>query len=629
MPEISYIQKILERLVAEHIITPERFRELVNFKMLPHQSVYEFLESNNVKVGKEDVAEAMAAASKTPYFNLVGLEIEKDVINIIPQEVSRNYQVIAFKKQENVLYVGFVNPQNIKAVEAIDFLAKESEVQVTRYIISIDSFKYGFKQYRELESEVTEALTSAKQQLGLEKESESVDLDTAVGEAAKGASGETLKRAPVSKIVSVIIRHAVEGGASDVHIEPMANQTRVRYRIDGILYTSITLPRYVQSAIVARVKVMAKLKLDETRLPQDGRIRLVVDGKEVDFRISTLPLVIDEKVVMRILNVTTKAPTLEELGFLPHDNKILTKLIENPTGGMIIISGPTGSGKSTTLFSLLSSLNKEGVNIITIEDPVEYFVKGVNQAQVKPEIGFTFARGLRSFLRQDPDIIMLGEVRDEETAELSIHAGLTGHLVLTTLHTNNAAGTIPRLIDMGTESFFVASTISVVMAQRLARRICNDCKVKTDIPPKVRESFLSEFSKINKKTLKENAPNLKAPYTFKKGKGCSKCGGSGYKGRLALSESIYATNELKEIIVNGNDSKALEEELKRQNMISIREDGMIKVLLGYTTVDEVWRVTAHSNEKIGGPTQSQNLIQSSSIKENIEYTVKENQDGKV
>ena len=594
MASVSFIQKVVDSLAAKQVIDAGTLRNLSSQKLSPGETVASFLKRFKVVVNSEEIAHAVADASALPYFSLLGIDIPKKVLTIIPQEVARNYQVICFKQEQGKIYVGFVSPQNLKAIDAIDFLAKENDYTVERYVISKDSFNHSFKQYRALASEVAKELESAKEQLGVDEDFSDPNELLAAREAE---SGSVLKRAPVSKIVSVIIRHAVEGNASDVHIEPMPNETRVRYRIDGVLFTSILLPRYVHSALVARIKVLSKLKIDETRIPQDGRIRMAFEGKEVDFRVSTLPLVSEEKVVMRILRRGDKVPTLDQLGFLPRDRALVDEVIGNPTGGMMIVSGPTGSGKSTTLRTLLETLNKEGVNIMTLEDPVEYFVKGVNQAQVRSEVGFTFASGLRSFLRQDPDIIMVGEVRDEETGELAIHAGLTGHFVLTTLHTNDAVGAVPRLIDMGVEAFFVASTLRLVMAQRLARKICEDCKEKVALPKKVADEFARDFRDIDKEGLKLNKFDLKAKYTFYQGKGCSKCGGSGYKGRLALTEAIKITQHLKDIIVEGNDNEQVHEELKAQHFITMRQDGLIKVLLGQTTVEEVLRVTADNDEE--------------------------------
>lgn len=593
MPSVSFLQKTLDELAAQEIISGAVLRNLSSQKLAPNETMYDFFKRFNVVVNIEEITRAIAKASVLPYFNLIGIDIPKKVLSIIPQEVAKNYAAICFKHEDNKIFVGFVNPQNLKALDAIDFLSKEHEYGVERYVISKDSFNNSFKQYRALASEVEKELESAKEQLGVKDKDEAAALLA----EDKAPEGSILKRAPVSKIVSVIIRHAVEGKASDVHIEPMPHETRVRYRIDGVLFTSILLPNYVHSALVARIKVLAKLKIDETRVPQDGRMRMVFEGQEVDFRVSTLPLVDEEKVVMRILRVTNKAPTLEELGFLPRDNNLIMDIVNNPTGGMLIISGPTGSGKSTTLFSLLTDLNKEGVNIVTLEDPVEYFVKGVNQAQIRPEVGLTFATGLRSFLRQDPDIIMVGEVRDEETGELAIHAGLTGHFVLTTLHTNDAIGAVPRLIDMGIEPFFVSSTLRLVLAQRLARKICEDCKAKTTVPKKIEEEFIRDFKEIDHEGLKQNKVAFKEPFTFYRGKGCSKCGGSGYKGRLALTEVIQLSSTLKEIIVNGNNNNEVLKELKNQHFISMRQDGLIKVTLGSTTIEEVMRVTTDTEQE--------------------------------
>lgn len=592
MATVSFIQKVVDSLAAQQVIDASTLRTLSSERLASDESVNSFLKRFQVIANNEEIARAVAEASGLPYFSLQGIDIPKKVLTVIPQEISRNYQAICFKQEEGKIYVGFLNPQNLKAIDAIDFLAKENDYSVERYVISEDSFNSAFKQYRALASEVAQELESAKEQLGVDENLG--DVESALADQDDG-SGNVLKRAPVSKIVSVIIRHAVEGSASDVHIEPMPNETRVRYRIDGVLFTSILLPRYVHSALVARIKVLAKLKIDETRVPQDGRIRMVFEGKEVDFRVSTLPLVNEEKVVMRILRVTDKAPSLDDLGFLPRDKRHIDEIVGNPTGGMMIISGPTGSGKSTTLFSLLSTLNKEGVNIMTLEDPVEYFVKGVNQAQVRPEVGFTFATGLRSFLRQDPDIIMVGEVRDEETGELAIHAGLTGHFVLTTLHTNDAVGAVPRLIDMGVEPFFVASTLRLVMAQRLARKICKDCKEKIVPPKPVLDEFTADFKKIDKEGLNLNNFDVKGKYMFYKGKGCTKCGGSGYKGRLALTEVIKVTQDMRDIIVEGNKNDEVEKELAKQHFITMRQDGLIKVLLGSTTLEEVLRVTADND----------------------------------
>ena len=393
---------------------------------------------------------------------------------------------------------------------------------------------------------------------------------------------------PVSKIVSVILRHAIEGRASDIHIEPVGTQSKVRYRIDGILNTTIVLPIYVHSALVSRIKVMANMKIDETRIPQDGRIHMRIHNKDVDFRISTIPLLGYEKVVMRILETPEKAPTFADNGFRGLQLKLIEKNIKEPHG-LFLVTGPTGSGKSTTLFSALSYLNKEDVNIVTLEDPIEYYVPGVNQSQVKPDIKFTFATGLRALLRQDPDIIMVGEIRDNETAELAIHAGLTGHFVLSTLHTNSALGAIPRLFDMHVEPFLLANTLNIVIAQRLVGKICEKCKEKDNLPEDILAKMKKILDSIPKQAIYKDVDisNL----TFYKGKGCSNCAQSGYKGRLAVSEVVGITQELKDLVAKGFNREEVKKELDKQHFTSIEQDAALKSLLGLTSAEEVLRLS--------------------------------------
>jgi type IV pilus assembly protein PilB len=474
-----------------------------------------------------------------------------------------------------------VDPDNFKAIEAIEFLAKGQGLHVEYYHISTQSFAEAFKQYVSLSQELSSALET--------KQAEVEEVATAE-DSEKIEFGDLTKSAPVIRIVSVIVRHAIEGGASDIHIEPMSKETRVRYRIDGILHTSLVLPRSIHGAIVARIKVMANLKLDETRIPQDGHIRLIINEKEYDFRVSILPLVDTEKVVMRVLDIAKGAPTIEDLGYEGEQYELVKKGLEQ-TEGLIVVTGPTGSGKSTTLFSILNIVNKEGVNIATLEDPVEYQIKGINQSQVKPEIGYTFASGLRSFLRQDPDIIMVGEIRDQETGELAVHAAMTGHLVFSTIHTMDAIGIIGRLLDMGIEPFLLGSTLKTVIAQRLVRKICTHCKEEEKIPEDLLKEIKQDLSKVNSEYIKTlfkdyQIENLK----FFKGKGCPDCGNTGYHGRVAISEVLDINKEIKEIINNGKDKLSVETVRQYQKFISIKQDGIIKALKGVTTLEEVLRV---------------------------------------
>jgi len=573
-------EELIDLLVKSKLIGVEQLAKIKNLAASSQEDLDSILIRQGI-IDSEELTKVKAQLFKLPYQLLLNQKVEDQALNVIPLEVAENYKIICLKKEGNKIRVGLTDPENFKAIEAVNFLAKELGLRVDYCLISSASFIYVVKQYKTLRKEVTTALESKAQEdaeaLIRTKKQREIELE------------EITKTAPVAKIVSVIIRHAVEGRASDIHIEPLHQESRVRYRIDGILHTSLILPRSVHSAIVARIKVMAELKLDETRLPQDGRIRMTVNNKDIDLRVSILPLLDDEKVVMRILDVSQGAPTLEDLGFMGHELEVMKKNIAK-TDGMFLITGPTGSGKSTTLFSILNKINQEGVNIVTLEDPVEYFIKGINQSQIKPEIGYTFASGLRSFLRQDPNIIMVGEIRDNETAELAIHASLTGHFVLSTLHTNDAMGAIPRLFDMKVEPFLLGSTLNIVVAQRLGRKICPHCKIEDKLPNDLLADIKQEISQIPADLLKKLLPKLDLKnLKFYRGKGCPRCGNIGYIGRVALAEVLDITDEIREIIKDENKILTIDNVKQSQLFTTIKQDGIIKVLLGLTTMEEVLR----------------------------------------
>src|SRR3989339_879672 len=552
----------------------------------PDKSVEDVLIEEKI-VNSEQLTEARAKARGVSYASLLDQEIPKDALNTITAAVAKNYQVICFSRAGRRIDVGVLDMGNLKALEAINFLAKEEGLSVRYFLISKDSFQKALRQYETISEEVKVALEAQKQES--EESSES--------KQAGNKTEEITKAAPISKIVSVILRHAVEGKASDIHIEPFKQASRVRYRIDGILHTSLTLPLSVHDSIVARVKVLANLKLDETRTPQDGRIRLSFGEKRIDFRVSVLPLIDSEKVVMRILDVSSGAPKLADLGFDGRNLKIIEQNIKR-TDGIFLVTGPTGSGKSTTLFSILNILVSEGVNISTLEDPVEYFLEGANQSQIRTEVGFTFATGLRALLRQDPDIIMVGEIRDNETAELAIHAALTGHMVLSTLHTNDALGAIPRLLDMKVEPFLLSSTLNGVLAQRLVRRICPHCKTEEVIDEETRQDVVNEVKKIydfvsdetkklfDSTVLSDGEKNRR----FYAGKGCARCGDTGYQGRVSISEMLDVNDEVRELIAGKKDIHYDAELLKKQKFITVKQDGIIRALQGVTSFEEVLRV---------------------------------------
>jgi type IV pilus assembly protein PilB len=577
---MSKIVDLLNLLVEKNLLDAPQIENILAEVKNEKKSIDEILLKNKI-INSEKLAEIKAQLYFLPYANLAEKEIDEGVLNTISSEVAENYQIVCFDRSIRSIKVGLTQPDNFKAIEAVDFLAKGNGLSVEYYFISRESFESAFKQYKSLAKELSSALKT-------HAEEEESEIDAS--EKDKADVSEVTRSAPVAKIVSVIIRHAVEGGASDIHIEPSRKETRVRYRIDGILHTSLILPRSVHQSIVARVKVMANLKLDETRVPQDGRIRLIIADKEIDFRVSILPLVGTEKVVMRILDTTKGAPKLSDLGYQGQQLKVIMENLKK-TEGLLLATGPTGSGKSTTLFSVLSLLNKEGVNISTLEDPVEYQMKGVNQSQIRPEIGYTFSSGLRSFLRQDPDIIMVGEIRDGETAELAIHAALTGHYVVSTLHTTDAAGAISRFIDMGIAPFLLGSTLHTVIAQRLTRKICEFCKEPFKIPDEFQKEVEKEIETMGEDYIRELIPDYDNQYfSFYHGIGCPKCGNTGYSGRVAVAEVLDVNSALKEKILNGQNHLSLEEIRQSQKYVTIKEDGIIKMLQGKTTLEEVLRV---------------------------------------
>jgi len=574
-------EELLQVLVKNNILRQEELPEIKQKAQAIGKKVEDFIVEKQL-IDAEELVRHKADVYGLLYENLLEKKVSDKVLSTIPSEVAENYKIVCFDRNENEISVGITDPDNFKAIEAVDFLSKEAELRAKYYLISAGSFRAAFKQYKTYAKELSKALKTREEE---EKKEESEKEQKQEKELT-----EVIKSAPVIKIVSVIIRHAVEGGASDIHVEPLKNDSRVRYRIDGILHTTLVLPRSVHDAIVARIKVMSNLKLDETRVPQDGRIRLTIDDKDVDFRVSVLPVVGAEKVVMRILETEKKAPTLEELGYQGIQLKIVNANLEK-TEGMMLATGPTGSGKSSTLFAILHILNKESVNISTLEDPVEYMVKGVNQSQIKPDIGYTFASGLRSFLRQDPDIIMVGEIRDEETAELAIHSALTGHYVLSTLHTTSAAGAITRLVDMKVESFLLGSTMHTVIAQRLARKICLHCREKIEISEAYLRDTKEEIKKITpeyiKTVIKDFDPEKPV---FYRGKGCPRCGNTGYSGRIAILEVLDINDKLKDAIISGKKHLSEEEINESQKFITMKQDGIIKMLAGTTTMEEILRV---------------------------------------
>ncbi len=515
---------------------------------------------------------------KIPLRKVVPENLPLEILELIPQESAKFYKMIALSKKEKSLEVGMVYPEDLKAQEALKFLSRQGKFSYKVILISLSNFNNLLKQYQSLKKEVKVALeeleTELKTEEGKEVPTKKTELERMVEEA------------PITRVVAVILKQAIEGKASDIHIEPMKKELRIRFRIDGILQPTLLLPLQVHPAVIARIKILSNLKIDETRMPQDGRFSTKVLAKNIDFRVSTFPTTLGEKAVLRVLDPIEGIKDFESLGLKKRNFRVVQAAIQKPYG-LILATGPTGSGKTTTLYAILNLLNKEGVNIITLEDPVEYFVSGISQSQIKPEIDYTFAKGLRHVVRQDPDIIMVGEIRDEETAALATHAALTGHIVLSTLHTTNALGVIPRMIDLGVASFLIPPSLSIAMAQRLVRVLCSECKEKVKADVKVQEMISKEIEALPPSVKKE----VKAvkPFSVYKPKGCKKCKNTGYSGRIALFEILEMTPQLSEIILKTPVESKIQAEAQRQGMITMKQDGVLKILDGITSVEEVLR----------------------------------------
>lgn len=519
-------------------------------------------------VTQEALTQAKAEIMGVPFVAPDKNPISPEVLAYLPEEVAKRFVVIPIAKEGDILSVAMVDPLDLQILE---FIEKKTGFTVRPYIATAEAIGVAIsEQYtRGLSMEVGEALKEAAPGL-------------AAPLTAAGAISGVLGEAPVARIVSTLLEYGIRVRASDIHIEPLENETRIRYRIDGILHEKLIMPRRIHDAIVSRIKILGNMKIDEKRLPQDARFNFKVGQEELDLRLSTMPTAHGEKVVMRLLKKTGAVPTLPELGLR---GKALLRLDENIARphGIILVCGPTGSGKTTTLYSVLSKLNSTRVNIMTLEDPIEYQIAGVNQVQVNTQAGLTFASGLRSFLRQDPNIIMVGEIRDTETTDLAIQASLTGHLVFSTLHTNNASGSLPRLLDMQAEPYLIASTVTCVAGQRVVRRVCQTCK----IPRKIEKDVFDNVAKIlgNLYDFNKN-PNP----IFYIGRGCRECNNTGYLGRIGIFEVLVVSEKISRMIPAHETAQAIEDQAIVEGMITMKQDGFLKVIEGVTTVEEVLRV---------------------------------------
>lgn len=573
------IRTLEDILVERGFLTPEVLPRLRSQAAEAGKTVEQLIYEQKI-VPEEQLVRAKSALLNIPYVSLEGREIPLEILNLIPLEAARMYQMVAFEREGRTLKVAMVQPDNFQALEALKFIAKKEQLQPEIYITSATNLARALaKQAGGLKGEVTSAIEEFR--AAMEEEGKKKKRTREVE--------KVVEKAPVTKAVAVILRHAIEGRASDIHIEPEERDLRVRFRVDGVLYTSLVLSMDVHPAIVSRIKILANLRIDEQRLPQDGRFSTTAEGHAYDFRVSVLPTAYGEKVVMRILDKSKGALPFEELGITGARKKAYEEAIHRPHG-LVLITGPTGSGKSTTLFTCIDVINDPRVNISTLEDPIEYHIPGVNQTQVNADIGLTFASGLRALLRQDPDIIMVGEIRDKETANLAIHASLTGHLVLSTLHTNDAVGAIPRLIDMGLEPFLLAAVLRLATAQRLVQRICPDCKEEIPMPPEIRRRVEEELGGLPER--ERTHPNQRSLKVLYRGKGCRKCGRRGMRGRLAITETVPVDEKIREAITQQKDHDTLMALSRAAGNITMRQDGILKALAGWTTIEEVMRVTA-------------------------------------
>ena len=538
------------------------------------------------KINEEDLTRLKAYILGVPFVNLAEEKVTPETLLVIPEPIAKSHNIVAFKKTGNTLEVAMLDPEDL---ETIDFIKKKANLKILPRLTNSKSIKYVLAQYQKsLEAEFGDIINIKGDGEALTASVRETDTEPGSVEDLKKIAEDL----PVVRIVDTLIRHAILQRASDIHIEPMEKEVTVRYRIDGILRDAMVLPRQVAAGIVARIKVLANLKLDEHRLPQDGRFKIDTSDYRISFRISILPVFDGEKVVMRLLPEDTKAFTLEELGFHGTQLEVLYKAIKKPVG-MILATGPTGSGKTTTLYTILNILNTPDVNISTIEDPIEYRMPRVNQTQVRPEIGFTFANCLRSLVRQDPDIIMVGEIRDEETAGLAINAALTGHQVLSTLHTNSAAGALPRLLDMKVEPFLIASTVNAMIGQRLVRRLCKDREEYhlSDAEHKeLAKSVDLERVLVALKTEKILEPKATIKdILFYRPKPSGDCP-DGYSNRIGIHEILPMTQTIKTLLMQRATSDEIEVQAKKEGMINMLEDGIIKCAQGITTIEEVLRV---------------------------------------
>jgi len=569
--------KLLQELFAQGLLSEADMNDLKRQVEKTGKPEEELILSRNV-VSEDSLFNLKSKVLGIPFKKVSAEQVLPEALELIPEEASFNYKMVSMGKTENSVQIGMVYPENVTAQNALRFLANQENFTYQVFLITPGNLTDLLKRRKNISTEAKKALERLNEE------------NKKISNALEGGSlaGIITEEAPIIKMVLVILRHAIEGNASDVHIEPSREKLNVRFRLNGILHSSLSLPLKVHPAVVARIKILSSLKIDENRLPQDGRFSIKINDKDIDFRVSTFPTLYGEKVELRVLDSSTGLRSFEELGLSGRSLEVVKEAIKKPYG-MILFTGPTGSGKTTTQYAILRTLNKDSVNIVTIEDPIEYSIAGVNQSQVKPEIGYTFSHGLRQILRQDPNVIMVGEIRDDETANLAINAALTGHVVLSTLHTNSSVGVVPRLIDMGVRPFLIPSTLRIVISQRLIRNLCQKCKIKTKPSEKVRNYILERFKTMPVTT--KNEIKLEDPLLIYAAKGCEVCNFTGYSGRVGLYEVLSMSDELAELIQKNPLESLILKAAQKQGMLTMEQEGILKVLNGQTTIEEVIMAT--------------------------------------
>ncbi|MDP1688516.1 MAG: GspE/PulE family protein [bacterium] len=573
---------LLDELVNRKLIDEAVGNRLFSDTKIAKKHIEDLLYERRL-VDDVEVAKIKSSLLKVP-FKKVDLEkLTSDVLKLIPEDNVINYKVVPLSKTKDMMLVGMLYPDDEKAQEVLKFLAKQNKIDLGVYLISRGDYDLVRRKYNPYLNDVSAALrfvTPDKNKALPQRKIVSLEEGSAQGEEA-----------PIIKIVASTFREAIIQKASDIHIEPQRDRLRIRFRIDGYLQEVLSLPIELQQPIVSRIKVLASLQIDEMRTPQDGRFRTVIMGRDIDFRVATFPTPVGEKAALRVLDPTVGLKGLDELGIVGSNRAIIETALHKPYG-MILMTGPTGSGKTTTLYALMQILNTEQVNIVSLEDPVEYFMDGLNQSQVRPEIGYDFASGLRQILRQDPDIIMIGEIRDSETAKLAIHAALTGHIVLSTLHTNNATSVIPRLLDMGVDKFLLPAALNLMAAQRLIRRLCDYCKKSTEPTAEVLKIIEGSIKLMSEKVKKDIAK----PYLVYNSPGCAECKNKGYSGRVAIFEVFEMTRHLSDLVSGEMNETKILEEAKNQGMLTLRQDGILKALTGLVSMDDVLGETTAAAE---------------------------------